>query len=657
MMFESDNTYTKFNLNYSSNQEIRKPSVINDPVTFNFNKRVLSELSGSSSPINERRAQIIDPEAAPFNVNLKKMDSGEFDVLIDKRDTLSGNIQNDDLETDEYDPFDFEIPITVESLKDKVCTLFAEDKQIFFDILYGFPIDKMLIEAFLKYAVPADKIVLTHALLSYNPEILELVLKYTEENTLITNAEELMSFAKNMMNVEGANQLTVKIPLLLEQFDIKKLVWETLNEGNGLFFKWLLSKNIKLPADELQKLLSQAVGNHSLSMVHAICSYNSRNSVLPSIDFPEILGLDKITSREMLLERITHYAITTPLPVLFELAALMPQKLAEVLPEAMERASLCVRFPSLRQAIGINSGFADCKTYLESTFRYAEENLEFVTKMGDTFKHISRDQFLSEIIKNRNSRNPSLHTDYITKAKDGNISTKTSFYLLEKVKADDVTTHTIPRGVSRYSPSVKQFVEFTSHYKDEKDLKKHYPITIMGSTFQFHYVPTDPAGRIKAFPTTSRSVYKWFHTDPQSVRDLQPRLESLHRELLHFPLTVNNQKLFYDKLTEAYWLVGTLCETLRGTPHNAMIMLKSICDAHDLPPVIPKMEHYFLDNTMLNMPLEYAKEKFATFIEPTLDQALDRDSLKGLLAQNGKLLRYCSLEARNDPELVEIARR
>lgn len=82
------------------------------------------------------------------------------------------------------------------------------------------------------------------------------------------------------------------------------------------------------------------------------------------------------------------------------------------------------------------------------------------------------------------------------------------------------------------------------------------------------------------------------------------------------------------------------------------------------PPPIPKIDHFFLDNTMIVTPVEKAIENWESYFESTLDAALrnhygeaSHRMLYRLLAKNGDLLRLCSPEARDNDQLVARAKK
>lgn len=155
------------------------------------------------------------------------------------------------------------------------------------------------------------------------------------------------------------------------------------------------------------------------------------------------------------------------------------------------------------------------------------------------------------------------------------------------------------------------------------------------------------------------------HTPQTTLKEIQNHVEELQKEILTYNLNFTdskNLKLFYEKVARGYWLIATLCETVRGTPHNAMIWLNLMYEHHKLPPPIPKIDHFFLDNTMLVTPVEKAIENWESYFESPLDVSLKKthgdtwqDALRHLLEINGDLLKHCSFEVRDNKELVDLA--
>jgi hypothetical protein len=541
------------------------------------------------------------------------------------------------------------------------------DDWLFFDIFddQSFEKVKMLIEK----GYPLTSQTISQVLYSHNYTCIRYVLDHMTDEEIERNAAHIL---KELMKIEESKigELIIKrAPGIFAKVDTFSLLSDAVSKRHAWFVDWSLAHSGKLTSDELKKLMPLALDSSNLQIIKSLCQHTDQEGVQNPILYPQILGLEKITDEKELLQRVTAFAITSPLPDVHKLAALYPNQIGKVLPEALEIASLLVRFPNKEYAQEVNPKFEKTAAYLEDSVFYAHENLDFMTSMQPELdgKNKTRNQLLDAIMDNRFRRMKNPNNKYKTKQIDSPMPVYTP--LRYKTSANiHLMTFSTSKSFTRYGWSIRHFADMSFDWDDQKwKIPPGYSMELKeklnyrkGIDRQILYSYPDPLNPETKYPLTSLSglLTQWDHTGAKTIKELQPHLETLQREILDFPpLNPSNQKEFFDKVARCYWLMATSCETLRGTPHNVMIWLNLVYTHHHLPPPIPKMDHFFLDNTMLMIPVEKAIEDWHSFFEPTLDQSLADESnghelLKNLLEQNGLLLRFCSQEIRNDKPLA-----
>jgi hypothetical protein len=518
-------------------------------------------------------------------------------------------------------------------------------------------IDTLLAEGY-----PITTQTLDQAFYSNNYACINLILKYASKEWLEQNAQHIL---KRMMELEEptvGNLLFQHFPQILSRVDLFPILSEAVAKRHGWFVEWALANGGQIKTDAIEQLMPTALESCNLRMIKSLCqSLKPQTDLTIKFQYPQILGLEEIKDKNQLLEKVASFAINSPLADLYELVALYPQ-IGTVLSEALEIASLLVRFPNARWAREVNVKFENSADYIQNSIEYAQENRKFIRLILPKLSSLSRDQLLNEIIADRYGRMKQPNESYKTKQIDQPAPTYTP---LKHVTLNDIypMTYRTTTGLNRYGWSIRHFINLGFNWA--KQTWEYPPYSSMQPTFkgiQFSYSFKTSQGQLQEFPLTVLDKYMshWSHTDEATIQALQQHLEDLHREILDFPLASSNQEEFFEKVAMGYWLIATLCETWRGTPHNAMIWLNLVYEHHHLPPPIPKIEHFFLDNTMLMIPFEKAVKDWHSFFEPTLDQALakmpnSREQIKNLLKQNGLLLRLCSDNIRNDKELASIA--
>lgn len=505
------------------------------------------------------------------------------------------------------------------------------------------------------YPITANTI--AQAFYSCNYSAIEFVLKNTKDEVLLNNAEALLKLVKDLEEPRIAQMLIQRFPQIFSQVNIFELLSQAIPLGHSFFVEWALANGVKLTDEQLRKLVSSAELTFNLHFIKMLHTIISQRTASPS-EYLKILGLEFLTPSEV-TDFIATCAIVSPIEDIYELARHYPKMMARCLPEVLGLAALAVRFPNLESYWELNDSCKSIGEYLKNSLAYAKENLKFVRDESPKFSNSTRDEFLNAVIANRFQRRPNLDLAYERKQIDHPTS---SFTRLQAFRGRQISTFN--RATNRYWWSKRHFagLVFNQGMPPKKVLNSYNSVNISEPVnINYCYSAKDASGQSKRhILTTFSNLDVWIHTEPGVIKALQPHLEELEREILDFPLNSTNRKEFMAKVATGYWLIATLCETHRGTPHNAMIWLNKVYYHHGLPPPIPKQEHFFLDNTMLMLPLEKVIADWETYFEPTIDQAMvevpnRREILASMLQQNGLLLSCCSDEVRNDPELAAIA--
>ncbi len=536
------------------------------------------------------------------------------------------------------------------------------DDTLFYDLFNSQAFDelKMLLEK--GYPITVNTI--DQAFYSHNYACINLVLSCVSDDWLRQNAAHIL---EKLMSLDepNINEIVItRFPAIFSHVNLFALLENAISKRHTGFVEWALAHGQKLKLDEIQQLLPSALESCDLKIIKGLCQQIGKADALDaSLFYPQILGLDKIKDEKELLERIIAFTLMSPLQDVYELAVLYPS-IGKVLPEALDIASLIVRFPHREYPLALGKGYEQVSIYIEKSVAYAQENLKFIQEILPSLSQLTRDELLNVIIVNRYERMEGAKEAYISKQINFPIPTHTPLMAITR-KDIHPLTYSVVSDLNRYSWSIRHFANMAFDWDKQKwqisSPSMKYFNQLYQNEIQYYYSFKDSEGQQKKYPLTILSglLTRWTHSDAMTIKELQPHLEELHKEIIDFPLHSSNQQEFYEKVARGYWLIATLCETHRGTPHNAMMWLNFVYRHHHLPPPIPKIEHFFLDNTMLMIPFEKAIKEWSSFFEPTLDQALTgnsgREQIKTLLKQNGLLLRLCSEKIRGDKELASLA--
>lgn len=439
------------------------------------------------------------------------------------------------------------------------------------------------------------------------------------------------------------------------------LIASSVQNSQHWFIDWLDKNGRPLKKDEAEQLISE-YAPYQIPLRKHLCQ-------IAEIDESIGFALDFLKDEKDRLQKLREISLFSPLESIYAFVADHPE-FAPALSSVVQESSLFVKFPHQRIAADLYS-----ETYFTNTIDYALRNLEDIDTLREEVADLSRAETLDMIVEYRFERNAPLSREYQEKAKDSPIQYVTPLYNLKK-KTDfsNENQHPVTADIHfiRYSWCLRHLAK---ECLDSESNRWHAPEGSaalqpklgMHNCLWFSYPLQEEDGTFQSLPTTTfNDEWKIMqHTSPETIQRLEEHVEELHDYLFHFDLDPADEeqlKYFYQMTARAYWLISTLCEYHRGTPHNAMMYLNLIYQHHHLPSPVPKMDHYFLDNSMLVTPIEKAIQDWETYFEPTLDQSLNKthgraskELLLKLLSADGLLLKECSWAIRTDPEFTEVA--
>ena len=483
-----------------------------------------------------------------------------------------------------------------------------------------------------------------------NLSAFKITLKQLDDKTIsnANTADLLVGHVMNFQDPEMGKLILEREPKILSYCSLDMLE-KGIEGGSGWFVSWALNNGMAIGSKERwEKIIHDARATYNLPLIKSLCSKAIKEG-LTKETYPGILGLEKINDPKEQELTLKKYAMCSPLSDIYELVKDYPLY-AAYLPIALETIRLLVRFPDALARASIEEKL---ESYLAGSIEYSKGNSEDLGSLVSSLKQLTHDRLLDATVEKRKERNPKLKQGYKVKQINEAEEVITFITLIEGDEA-----------ANKYSWCLRHL---------NKSNKSSPSFSVNNGTATYSYSYPNQKGQIQKVTVTKISekfmgnpLFAWFHNSVPILKDMQPHLEQLYQDLINYKLDFSNPqniKTFYTNLGTYYWLMSTLCEMHRGTPHNAMMRLNAITDFHKLPPLIPTIDHFFLDNTALVLSVEEFTEKFASmeFFEPLFDQALrgsaqeKRTFLEKCLAQNGLLLRFCSEQVRGDPELVAIA--
>lgn len=505
-----------------------------------------------------------------------------------------------------------------------------------------------------------DTDALKECLLSYNYPYIRVLLNNLPGKLSRDHALIALSALQMSQDQELAKILLEKDPEIAKYWSFTRIA-SSVENSQYWFIDWLDKNGRPLKKEEAAQLISEYTP-YQIPLRKHLCK-------IAEIDESIGFALDSLKSEKDRLQKLREISLFSPLESIYGFVADHPE-FAPALRRVVQESSLFVKFPHQRIAADLYS-----ETYFTNTIDYALRNLEDIDTMREEVADLSRAETLDLIVEYRLERNTQLSREYQEKAKDFPTQYVTPLFNLKKrVDFDNKNQHPVNADIHfiRYSWCLRHLAKecldsATNRWHAPKGSAVLQPKSGMHNYLAFYYPIQKEDGTIEAIPTTTFDD-EWKimqHTSPQTIQSLEEHVEYLHDFLFHLDLDPANKeqlKAFYQVTAEAYWLISTLCEYHRGTPHNAMMYLNLIYQHHHLPSPIPKMDHYFLDNTMLVTPIDKAIDNWETYFEPTLDQSLNnthgqesKEILLKLLSSDGLLLKECSWAIRSDPQFTEVA--
>lgn len=465
-------------------------------------------------------------------------------------------------------------------------------------------------------------------------------------------------------------------------------------DGNDWFIRWAHNKGRPVTPEEADKLLDISLKAANISLMKFLCGIIKGGRRQGADYFRKLSRLEKPAEPNKAEAMLMKLALFSPIE---EFYAMMAYNLdwADTLEGTIDLLPLLVRFPSMSFTGHVGYSIQEQADYVDGTLKYAKQNRavidQFLPQLVDSDKNtvMPRSVLLEKIINERSKRvtiqlnikTRDLYKTWRNDVNEEHYAYKTAFFLEENrefeaktaLRSPSFITLTIAAKPIRYSWCLKHLTEL---FYDDKTEELRAPegtsvevhtdfVTSLNFNYTYSYYDKQNKETSVTVPTTTLEADWMYHTHPSTIVTLTPHLEALNKEILTYDLDFTNPdslKGFYEKVATGYWLIATLCEIERGTPHNAMIWLNLMYEHHNLPPPIPRIDHFFLDNTMIVTPIEIARQRWESYFEPPLDVALEksdrmmgRANLSLLLKANGNLLRLCSPKARDDDKLVAIA--
>lgn len=526
-------------------------------------------------------------------------------------------------------------------------------------------IQKDFLQVIKKHNYSTDLTLLKDALYSYNYPYIQNLLERIPLEEHGVFFPELLSALMQIEDPHLAELFLNQYPDIAKSCS-KELLNQTITSNRFWFLNWLMKNGLKIDLSESEALLAVASKNHHLPMIKLL--WTLANPSQPESNYLKTLHLDLIKSESKRIAKLMNYALFSPLQEIIDLVGEYPSY-ATALRRVLPLLGVVVRFPNLGFAEEANSNALNSpENYMKNTLAYARENRRFIMQTAKELKSLTRTQLLKKIIQNRFERNPHLPKEYGESQINNPNLTVTPFYASSFAMNEFSNTLSATLLPIRYTWCLRHLVEESYDFEEQTWHKPAVHSLELNNKrgLQYYYEFSDAKGDHRLTTTRIDRSWKWMHhTSPLTIKKLKKHLNSLQEELLLYPLDLGNEenvKVFFEKVARGYWLIATLCEFHRGTPHNAMIWLNCIYNHHNLPTPIPKLDHFFLDNTMIVLPLEKVIEKWSSFFEPTLDQALTtkypkthRKVLLGLLKADGLLLKECSPKVRADPKFIEAA--
>lgn len=403
---------------------------------------------------------------------------------------------------------------------------------------------------------------------------------------------------------------------------------KAVDDGNYWFVTQAVENGFKIndkaKADEL---IQKTQNFYSLPLIKNICRAAKD---VTKVSYPDILQLPE--NEEERNEKFIKYATFSPLE---DVLPLMNAKDLAQSPQMLKKVALFVRFP-MKKYVKEMTKKDDIESYIKNTLEYADGNLQFVESNLPQIKNHTRVGLIKSIFESR------LKASTLSEENKVPYSTFRISDLPRKVN------HGTPIYHSNRDLRYQHCLHHLSDYLLKNPVNKTATLERKDSEILYYYTLPDQT-RVELnkllFKEGEENSGKWLHPAAKVILACQEKAEALHSELLDSTVDLTNpanKKEFFEKVAEGYWLIATLCETHRGTPHNSMVWLNMIYAHHGLPPPIPKLDHFFLDNTMIALPLDEVKANWNSYFEPDVSEVVDKKLLEEAAQLNPELAKWYS---------------
>jgi hypothetical protein len=474
-----------------------------------------------------------------------------------------------------------------------------------------------------------------------NYRFLDFIFQQIDPSFLKNNSD---FFLENLLRSEDSTVTLLFTNALRSKhiFDYGKHVSEdmlrqAISEGRTEFIKWALDNGKE--SEAICDHLKTSLETYNLPVIKTLFSYIVKKKAIEKKNYLEILGFKKSSDQNEFL--LLAYAMHSPLDEIAYIVHAFPF-LNPLLPGTLKLLALMVRFPIYYQkdvntASHTTQAFETppppIKDYVRSSKMYAQQNLKDMEAIVTELPQLSHADLMNKIVQHRitafHSQNSKM-AEYKERIIDDPKSILPSVTDLLIHDNDENDNYSVDgrkwysNGFrdkcsenSCYWHSLRHFSRLAFSLENVSILKKYSSLrqVIFNDWLNVDFNYLDESGNALFCRTQLYGFIKWIHPLFDVINKAQEPLEKLHKELLDINLPKKDRKLFDEKIARYYYLIATLSEYSRGTPHNAMMVLNIYYAYHKLPPPIPKLEHFFLDNTMLMLPIEEVILKWNTYFE------------------------------------------
>lgn len=357
---------------------------------------------------------------------------------------------------------------------------------------------------------------------------------------------------------------------------------------------WLIQKGMSSSDQQVyERILQLAVDNKNLTIIRVLSEKLGGPSIT-KISYPEILKIDSFNAEELL----KGFILCSPLEEVYALSKAL--KLQDLAAELLKRASLFVRFPKEGFRKQLDEALKNTDTYVENSWKYAENNFQFIEKTKDELNKLSCQELLWKIATHRYNHMSTPDIEYLSENRPYATPIESGFFRNPN------------RFPSRYEPALKYLLNRVADKEIELDIFNNHHLF----TYSIPETKETIEMTMLHFNYPLSYIVQWIHSPPKNLPSLKPHVDKLHKEIIDYDLKEGSKAELVDKIAHCYWLIATMVQFSRGTPHNAMMWLNLVYAHHGLTPPIPKLEAFFLDNRALMLSVvEFAKH-FKTFLEP-----------------------------------------